>query len=67
MIISEAAEFLGISERQIMRLISDGKLKATKTLLPIPKVVMMQVWDIDEDAVYDRKSIKDKEVISDLL
>jgi hypothetical protein len=60
MIVKEAADFLGITHTHLLRLISSGKLPATKTLLPVSKVVMMNVWDIDDDAVYDYKAEKYK-------
>jgi excisionase family DNA binding protein len=53
MTVKEAAEFLHLTTRSIMRLIYDKKLQATK--VNAEKRIVMKVWDIDEDSVYDAK------------
>jgi predicted site-specific integrase-resolvase len=51
--IEQAAERLGISVRNLHRLIKNDRIRATKRTIPITIIRPTKVWDVDEGSVME--------------
>ena len=67
MTVEEAAKVLGMTTRSIMRLLSHDQLHGVKEKIPVKRTILLNIWNIDDDEVYDIKMRKEKkEPINDI-